>query len=81
MARLKDQNWNLPEGTPTKSGGRSHSWESIHAALLMDIRDELKQLNEALGDYRVRRMSDDVNRIDRRLQKHMPLAQRPRRPA
>lgn len=73
MARLKDQNWNLPEGTLNSNGGRTHSWESIHTALLLDIRDELKQLNATLGCYRVARMSDDINRIDRRLQKHMPL--------
>lgn len=73
MARLKDVNWNLPEGTPSSTGGRTHSWEAIHAALLMDIRDELKALNQTLGCYRVARMCDDINRIDRRLQKHMPL--------
>lgn len=48
MARHKDTNWNLPEG---KHGVRSttHSWESIHSALLMDIRDELKELNRLLN--------------------------------
>ena len=39
MARHKDTEWNLPD---------RHQWESIHAALLMDIRDELKRLNTLL---------------------------------
>lgn len=73
MARHKNMNWNLPEGTRKADGGSTHSWESIHTALLMDIRDELKELNETLRCYRVRRLCEDVNRIDRRLQKHMPL--------
>jgi hypothetical protein len=40
MARHKDVDWNLPQGTP------HHSWESINAALLMDLRDELKASNQ-----------------------------------
>lgn len=36
--RHKDQVWDLPPGNP------NHRWESIHAALLMDIRDELRGL-------------------------------------
>lgn len=47
MARHKDTNWNLSEGTKT-STGTTHRWESIHTALLMDIRDELKELNSLL---------------------------------
>lgn len=39
MARKKDLDWDLPE---------DNSWESIHAAILMDIRDELKRLNSLL---------------------------------
>lgn len=48
MARHKDYAWNLPEGELNPEGGRTHSWESVHAALLMDLRDELKRLNELL---------------------------------
>ena len=38
MARHKDFDWSLPEnsGTPHR-----HEWDSVHAALLMDIRDRL----------------------------------------
>lgn len=42
MARHKDSQWNLPEGRPGRDGSSTHDWESIHTALLMDIRDELK---------------------------------------
>lgn len=41
--RHKDTDWNLPAGTP------GHGWESIHAALLMDIRDELKIVSRKLS--------------------------------
>jgi hypothetical protein len=41
-------NWNLPDGKPLPSGVTEHCWESIHTALLMDLRDELKSLNRVL---------------------------------
>lgn len=62
MARHKDGDWNLP-------GPQVQNWQQVEVALLMDIRDELKELNRTLSCFRVRRMSDDVNRIDKRLQK------------
>lgn len=43
MARHANTDWSLPEGTPT------HQWASIHAALLMDLRDELQTLNKLLA--------------------------------
>jgi len=49
MARHKSENWCLPEGKPNSTGGRNHSWESIHSALLMDIRDELQTLNRVFA--------------------------------
>lgn len=58
---------------PVTDKGSLQSWDDVRTALLMDIRDELKQLNATLGCFRVQRMCDDVHRIDRRLQKHMPL--------
>lgn len=39
--RRKDVNWNV--------GATPLTWPAIHAALLMDIRDELKQLNRTIG--------------------------------
>lgn len=68
MARHKNANWNLND--PVKS------WEELNSALLMDIRDELQKLNNTLACYRVSRMSDDINRIERRLQRNMPLQKR-----
>jgi hypothetical protein len=41
--------------------------EKVLAALLADIRAELRELNRTLSCFRVRRMSDDINRIDTRL--------------
>jgi hypothetical protein len=69
MARHKDANVDLPE----ISAQGTRSWESINTSLLMDIRDELKALNATLGCYRVGRMTEDIRRIDRRLQQHLPL--------
>ena len=48
MARHKDTAWNLPEGKKQPDGSSTHSWESINASLLMDIRDELKRMNALL---------------------------------
>lgn len=42
-------------------------------ALLMDIRDELKELNNKLDCFRVRRMLDTVQRIDKRLSKRIEI--------
>lgn len=48
MARHKDVEWTLPEGTRQPDGSRIHGWDALHAAILMDIRDELKRLNALL---------------------------------
>lgn len=48
MARHKNQDWSMPEGTPNGKGGSTHSWESIHASIAMDVRDELQRLNALL---------------------------------
>jgi hypothetical protein len=66
MARYKNTDWDLPEG-------RVGTWEQAQVAILMDIRDELKTLNATLGCWRVRRMADDINRIDRRVAKFSKL--------
>lgn len=44
--RYKDQQWMISPGT---SG--TVSWEAVHAAILMDLRDELKKLNALLHCY------------------------------
>lgn len=43
------------------------SWEHVAIEVLMDIRHELRELNATMSCYRIPRMSDDINRIDRRL--------------
>lgn len=48
VARHKDMDWNLPEGVRDQRGARTHSWESINVSVLMDIRDELKEINQVL---------------------------------
>lgn len=42
--RHKDGNWQLP----TSASGGIESWNYVHLALLMDIRDELKEINRTL---------------------------------
>jgi hypothetical protein len=71
MARRKDVDWNLPE-----TNGGPVSWEAINAALLMDLRDELKLIRGLLGCYRIQRMFNTLERIDARLAKHAPLRKR-----
>lgn len=46
MARFKNANWDI---TPVSSTGSVGTWAESHAALLMDIRDELQTLNRLLG--------------------------------
>lgn len=65
----KNVDWSLP----TNERGALTDWQKVEIAVLMDIRDQLQELNATLGCYRLQRMSDDIHRIDRRLQKHMPL--------
>ena len=64
MARYKDNQWNC---------GEPASYDGAQLAVLMDIRDELKALNRKLDCFRVRRMLDTVQRIDKRLAKRLPL--------
>jgi hypothetical protein len=49
MARHKDSDWSLPEGTPNGKDGTNHGWEAIHTAVLMDIRNEMKKLNSVFA--------------------------------
>lgn len=46
--RHRDQNWNLPAGVANKNGGFNIDWDTIKVSVLMDIRDELKSLNQVL---------------------------------
>lgn len=59
MARNKDYNWNLPEPLH----GEGHPWVSIHAAILMDIRDELKRLNSTIHCHNFLAIPHKLDRI------------------
>jgi hypothetical protein len=65
MARHKDIEWNCGDSPVTK--------DLVQIAVLMDIRDELKALNNKLDCFRVRRMLNTVQRIDKRLSKRINL--------
>lgn len=69
MARHKDATINLPETSAEGTRG----WGSIKVGLLMDIRDELKELNSHLRCHRIQRMFSTIERVDRRLAKKIPL--------
>lgn len=45
MRQFKDVNWNVP----TMKDGRIQDWDAVRLSVLMDIRDELRQLNRLLG--------------------------------
>jgi hypothetical protein len=63
VARRKDTEWDIQDPM---------TFDKAKLAVLMDIRDELKELNRRL-DWRFAQMPHTLDRIDRRLQKHMPL--------
>lgn len=67
MARHKGADWNL--NAPVKA------WEECIVAVLMDIRDELKEINFNLkhGRYEQREAEISIRRIDKRLQKRIKL--------
>jgi len=69
MARHKDVDWNLGEGEKNSHGGTSHSHGQIHCALLMDIRDELKSLNNLLHCANFVNMPRSLKAIERNTEK------------
>jgi hypothetical protein len=46
MPRFKDVNWDLPGDG---QNNRVNTWEQAGIAVMMDVRDELKQLNRLLN--------------------------------
>lgn len=48
MAKHANIEWDLPEGNRSPDGSMTYAWNSVHAALLMDIRAELRKLNTLL---------------------------------
>ena len=74
--RFKNVNWSFT----TASNGDIQTWEQVHAAVLMDIRDELQRLNTLLHCQNFQRIPaklDSIrtatNRIDKRLATKSPL--------
>jgi hypothetical protein len=63
MARHKNMVWCLPDGTPNADGWRTHPWESITAALLMDVRDELQAMRARLDCVETLGMPRSLQRI------------------
>lgn len=71
MARKADMNWNLPE---------TNSWESITAALLMDLRDRLdftrcydwRQVPTELRRIRIALEKPRTTKLERFLAKRTP---------
>ena len=59
--------------TKNPDGSRLWATESMHAAILMDIRDELHQLNSLLGCRNFTSLPQVMKRIDRRLAKKISL--------
>jgi hypothetical protein len=59
--RHANTNWNLPSGD---SDGR-HSWESIQTAVLMDLRDELREITHRLHPLTCRNFIDIPTRLNR----------------
>lgn len=70
---------NLSDVDETAGGGHRMSVERWQLAMQYAILQELKRLNVTLNYYRVRRMSDNVNRIDKRLARAGMLAIKPRK--
>ena len=67
MARFKNVDWILPDAYGPEHN--QHSWESIHTALLMDIRDELKALNRVLSCTGFLDIPRKLERIERNTRK------------
>ena len=65
MARHANVQWKLPEGESDGHGTWTHDWDSVHAALLMDIRDELRTLNRLLACANFLSIPPTLHRIAR----------------
>lgn len=63
MARNKDFDWNINDGTVAPGGGRTYTLETIQTYLLMDIRDELQALNAVLRCQEFQRIPRYLRRI------------------
>ena len=62
MPRFKDATINLPE-----KSGNVRTWDSINTGLLMDLRDELKQLNAVFDCTNFQSIPRELRAIKREL--------------
>ena len=69
MARHADKDWNLPI-----DNGRlnQHEWVSIHAAILMDLRDELRRIRRVLECRNFQRIPAALNGIRANTERKKP---------
>jgi hypothetical protein len=56
---------------PGVNADNTRSWESIYTGILMDLRDEAQEQNRLM-----KAAIQLLDRMDRRMAKHMPLTQR-----
>ena len=61
--RFGHVDWSLPLNT----GGGIRDWDAVNIALLMDIRDELKQLNSVLACHHFQAIPRTLYEISRKL--------------
>lgn len=73
MARFKDANWTLPDA-------QSLSYEGSQVAVLMDIRDELKRLNDLLHCHNFTRIPFALDQIKLNTTKKKKKKKRTRKP-
>lgn len=71
MARFKDANWVLPVCNDGNIG--SIDGGSAHLAVLMDIRDELKKLNQLLYCHNFLEMPFTLKKIEKNTTKKKPV--------
>jgi hypothetical protein len=70
MARFKDYNWDLDTGEG--DGTAARTWLDAQIAVLMDIRDELKQLNRVFACPNAIAIPDLLRTIARNTKKRAP---------
>ena len=73
MRKIKDIEWEVCD-----ANGNISSWEKVIISVLMDIRDELKQLNAVLQCRRFQQIPQALDAIILNTQK--PLKARKKRP-
>ena len=66
MGHFKNANWDLSDNTDPK---RIASWQHVQIAVLMDIRDELKALNQVFRCPRFLELPNTLKAIEKNTRK------------